>query len=156
MTLILYFEFVAPAPVAALAAASMRRQEFDSSENIELIREPELFQPRGVIETDDFEIIGSVVELAIPYFSKRRPGPIRPNNDIVGVVWRRLGGDLAHDPVFLKLVGAISDAAIGEGLTARSPSATRGTPCGLTVLAGEPATKAAMEGMPRPDVTLRE
>jgi len=76
-------DLAAPAPVAA---ASTRRPEFDGSGNIELIREPQLFQPRGVFETDDFAIIGSAAEFAVPHFSERRPGPIRPNNDIVGVV----------------------------------------------------------------------
>jgi len=101
-------DFAAPALVDA---ASARRPEFDGSGNIELVCERQLFQPRGVCETDDFEIIGSVAEFAVPHFSERRPDPIRPNNDIVGMVWRRLCGDLAHDPVFPKLVGTIPDDA---------------------------------------------
>lgn len=146
MTIIFWFRLRSAGADGRLAAATTRRLELESSGNIELIREPQLFQPWSVIESDDFEIIGSLAEFAVPHLSERRPGPIRPNNDIVGVVWR-LRDDLAHDPVFLKLVGAIPDDAIGEGFTARSPSAARGTPCGLTVTAGETATKAAMKGM---------
>jgi hypothetical protein len=111
-----------------VAAAGTRRPEFDGSGNIELIREPQLFQPRGVFETDDFEIIGSVVAFTVPHFFERRPGPIRPNNDIVGVVWGCLRGDLAHDPVFPKLVGTIPDDATRGGWTARSPSISEGNP----------------------------